>query len=52
MVEAVLLPFEGKIIHDSLSMPYSINFGGGAKKGFQKKYRELKSKSGIITSLE
>ena len=52
MIEAVLLPFEGRIIYDSLLMPYRINFGGGAKKGFQEEYRELKDKSGIITSLE
>ncbi|MFA6809233.1 MAG: hypothetical protein WCR27_09610 [Eubacteriales bacterium] len=52
MVEAVLLPFEGKIIYDSLLMPYQVNFGSGAKKGFQQEYRELKNKSGIITSLE
>lgn len=52
LVETVLLPFEGKIIYDSLIMPYRVNFGGGAKKGFQQEYRELKSKSGIITYLE
>lgn len=52
MVETVLLPFEGRIIYDSLIMPYSVNFGGGAKKGFQEEYRELKRQSGIITSLE
>jgi len=52
MVEAVLLPFEGRIIYDSLLMPYRVHFGGGAKKEFQEEYRELKSKSGIITSLE
>lgn len=52
MVDAVLLPFEGKIIYDSLLMPYQVNFGSGAKKGFQEEYRELKCKSGIITSLE
>jgi len=52
IVKAVLLPFEGRIIYDSLFMPYNISFGGGSKKGFQQEYRELKSKSGIITSLE
>lgn len=51
MVEAVLLPFEDRIIYDSLLMPYRVNFGGGAKKGFQKEYRELKNRSRIITSL-
>lgn len=52
MVDAVLLPFEGRIIYDSLLMPYRVSFGGGAKKGFQDEYRELKERSGIITSLE
>ncbi|MDF2989071.1 MAG: hypothetical protein K0R50_4581, partial [Eubacterium sp.] len=52
MVEAVLLPFEGRIIYDSLLIPYRVNFGGGAKKRFQEEYRELKDRSGIITSLE
>lgn len=52
MVEAVLLPFEGIIIYDSLLVPYQVNFGSGAKKGFQDEYRELKNRLGIITSLE
>jgi len=52
MVEAVLLPFEGRIIYDSLLIPYQISFGGGAKKGFIEEYRELKNKSGIVTTLE
>lgn len=51
MVEAVLLPFEGKIIYDSLIRSYPVHFGGGAKKGFQQDYRNLKASSGIITSL-
>jgi len=52
MLDMVLLPFEGKIIYDSLVMSYPISFGSGAKKGFQEEYRELKSTSGIITCLE
>lgn len=52
MVEAVLLPFEGKIIYDSLLTKYPVSFGGGAKKGFQEEYRELKSKLGIVTFLD
>lgn len=52
MVEAVLLPFEGIIIYDSLLTPYPVKFGSGAKKGFQDEYREFKGKSGIVTSLE
>lgn len=52
MVEAVLLPFEGRIIYDSLLVPYSVKFGSGAKKGFQEQHLNLKVKSGIVTSLE
>jgi hypothetical protein len=48
---AVLLPFEGKIIYDSLVNTYNINFGGGIRKGFNEEYRELKNKTGVITSL-
>ncbi len=49
--KAVLLPFEGKIIHDSLLIAYNVTYGPGIKKGFKEEYRELKSKTGIITSL-
>ena len=52
MVQAMLLPFEGKIIYDSLLMTYPITFGGGAKKSFLDEYRELKGKSGIVTALD
>lgn len=41
-----------QVVYDSLLMPYRVSFGGGAKKGFQEEYRELKNKSGIITYLE
>lgn len=50
-VDAVLMPYEGKIIYDSLLMPYNISFGSGAKKGFNEDYRNLKEKHGIITML-
>jgi len=52
MVQTVLIPFEGRIIYDSLIAPFNIKFGGGAKKGFQDEYRELKSTKGIILTLE
>ena len=51
LVETVLLPFEGKIIYDSLLMPHKINFGPGARKGFLEEYRNLKRQYGIISSL-
>ena len=52
LVNAILIPFEDKIIYDSLLVPYNVSFGCGAKKGFNEEYREIKDKFGIITSLE
>ena len=52
MIQTTLLPFEGKIIYDSLLMTYPISFGGGAKKDFLEQYREFKGRSGIVTSLD
>ena len=51
MVEAVLLPFNGKIIYDSIFFPYHMTFGGGICRSFNDAYQEAKSKFGIITSL-
>jgi hypothetical protein len=50
-VDAVLMPFEGKIIYDSLLSPYNIRFGSGIKKRFNEDYRNIKERSGIITTL-
>ena len=36
MVEAVLLPFEGRIIYDGVLRPYLIRFGGGIRRSFNK----------------
>lgn len=52
MLDAVLLPFEGKIIYDSLLISFPVHFGGGAKQGFQEQYRDYKQSTGIITTLE
>ena len=51
MVEAVLLPFNDKIIYDSIFFPYSMTFGGGIRRSFNDAYQEAKSRFGIITSL-
>jgi len=50
-VEAVLLPFEDRIIYDSLLLPYSVLFGGGIKGDLNAAYRLLEEREGIITSL-
>ncbi len=50
-VEAVLLPFKGKIIYDSIMSSMQLRFAEGAKENF----REMHDKAiqhGIITSLE
>ena len=51
LVEAVLLPFEEKLIHDSFLAPYNISFGGGMKRSFNESFREAKSGEGIVISL-
>ena len=51
MVEAVLLPFNDKIIYDSIFFPYHMTFGGGIRRSFNDAYQEAKSRFGIITSL-
>ena len=51
LVEAVLLPFEEKVIYDSFLVPYNISFGGGMRRSFNESYREAKTGEGIITSL-
>jgi hypothetical protein len=50
-VDAVLIPFEGKIIFDSFLLPFRFQFGSDIKKGFNEQYRNIKAKDGIITML-
>ncbi len=47
----VLLPFEVKIIYDSLIYTYNITYGSGIRKRFNEEYRELKKSVGVITTL-
>jgi len=47
-VDAVLLPFRGKIIYDSLILPYNISLGSGIKKGLNEDYRNSKGSYWII----
>ena len=51
MIETVLLPFEGKIIYDSLISPFQVSFGGGVKKSLKEVYNEVKATVGIIDNL-
>jgi hypothetical protein len=50
-VKAVLLPFEGKIIYDSLLAPYNVSFGGGIRRDLNANYRYVQEHEGIITTL-
>jgi hypothetical protein len=50
-VKAVLLPFEGKIIYDSLLAPYNVSFGGGIRRDLNASYRYVQEHEGIITTL-
>jgi hypothetical protein len=52
MVEAVLLPFKGRIIYDGLLSGYSIHFGGGMRSSFNRLYMNAKQRNRIITTLE
>ena len=52
MVEAVLLPFKGKITYDGLFKRYNIYFGGGMKASMKEEYLTAKQQGRIITSLE
>jgi hypothetical protein len=51
VVEAVFLPFNGKIVYDGILFPYSMTFGGGIRRSLNDAYQEAKSRFGIITSL-
>lgn len=51
MVQAILLPFEDRIIYDGLLSSYNIFFGSGIKAGLNDAYREAKERGAIITSL-
>ncbi|MEM9536464.1 MAG: hypothetical protein AAGA40_12435 [Cyanobacteria bacterium P01_E01_bin.45] len=51
MVEAVLLPFEGKIIYDGLLQGYNIFFGSGIQEDLKEIYMRAKHAKSIITDL-
>lgn len=52
MVEAILLPFKGKIIYDGLLAGYNIHFGAGIRSNLNHAYAVAKQKNRIITTLE
>ncbi|MDL5054906.1 hypothetical protein QQ056_15310 [Oscillatoria laete-virens NRMC-F 0139] len=50
-VKAVLIPFEDRIIYDSLLSSYPIHFGGGYRRSLKETYRDIQERGGIITKL-
>ena len=52
MVEAVLLPFKGKIVYDGLLKGYNIFFGKGIRSNLHEEYMTAKQNNRIITTLE
>jgi hypothetical protein len=51
LVKAVLLPFEDRIIYDSLLSSYPVHFGGGYRSSLKDTYRDIQEREGIIASL-
>ena len=49
--QAVLLPFEGHIIYDSLIVPYNVYLGPGIRRDLADIYKDAKERGAIITSL-
>ncbi|HID65320.1 MAG TPA: hypothetical protein EYP49_21595 [Anaerolineae bacterium] len=52
MVQAVLLPFKGKIIYDGMLSGYNIFFGRGIRSSLNEEYMAAKQNERIITTLE
>jgi hypothetical protein len=50
-VQAVLLPFEGRIVYDSLLAPYAISFGPGIRRSLRDAYRDAQEREGVLTAL-
>ncbi len=52
MVDAVLLPFKGKIIYDGLMGIHNVTFGSGARRQMDATYTTAKEKGLIVETLE
>lgn len=50
-VEAVILPFHGRITYDGIIAPYRMKLGGNISKDINGDYQEAKHRFGIIESL-
>jgi hypothetical protein len=52
LVQTTLLPFEGKIIYDSLLIGYNVYFGSGIRSSLNEAYKAAQERGTFITSLE
>lgn len=52
MVQAILLPYKGRIIYDGILQSYSVHFGGGIRSDINHTYAVAKQKDRILTTLE
>jgi len=50
-LEAMLLPFKGRIVYDGFMRYYNIYFGRGFRRDLNEDYQEAKHRHGVITSL-
>lgn len=51
-VKTFLIPFEGRIIYDSLMSSYNVSFGGSIKRSLNEHYRKLKAGGQVYKSFE
>lgn len=51
-VKTTLLPFEGKIIYDSLFIAYNVYFGAGIRASLNETYKAAQERGTLVTSLE
>ncbi|MEO8356204.1 MAG: hypothetical protein ABI621_09835 [Chloroflexota bacterium] len=52
MVQAILLPFKGRIVYDGLLSGYSIHFGSGIRSTLERAYTAAKARDRIMTTFE
>ena len=52
LVDTVLLPFEDRIIYDSLLMSYRVMFGAGIRQSLNEAYRRVQEQGGVTTTLQ
>ena len=51
MVQAVLLPFEGVIVHDGLITRHNIGLGPGIRRSLLERYRDATARGAVVKSL-